>query len=610
MSSSLAAPPTDRELVTALRSFPIDVLPVGLLRELAARGPAAEQELLRPLQASIEDAGQGVGCLRAESFFCFGLLMAHPGVHLLPTLEGLLRLSADDRKKLLGELAKDGTSAMLVGMARDGGLEETLAWIDRMIDDHSIDVWARATLVSVIPYLVRDAGMDLDSAKDQLITLLARRKSQRKDLLSAFAALELGNLGAVEFNDFVAECFRRGQIDTDLFDAEDWVRDMASPATLAERLEELSPISSDIIEAVEWWYGFPRLSHSLDPWNAVYEPNPASWQDPSARELSDAEIDESMEALRNSHDASFPREAVEQLKRHTAQVADRLIAEVRHGLTLAGGPDSRSTNGPFLALTLLIADDTVLPRDLLLSTIDLSPDDRADVFGDTADDALVYALALSLLGDTRPIDERMVDSQYSQLSRDTLASFYPFSARLGFLSRDEAIERLLSLKQVLHDKPELGGSAGIFEALCLMSPESHRADLLRELDEGTTGWVINKPALREALEEPSVGKTYVSEDMAGYCSVMAMIENSVMFDRELLHPPRNEPARAAPMNPAPMNPESMNPESMKSESMMPVYTQQDFGGSTTIRNNTKGPRRNDPCPCGSGKKYKKCCARK
>ena len=27
-----------------------------------------------------------------------------------------------------------------------------------------------------------------------------------------------------------------------------------------------------------------------------------------------------------------------------------------------------------------------------------------------------------------------------------------------------------------------------------------------------------------------------------------------------------------------------------------------------IKSDTK-PRRNDPCPCGSGKKYKQCCAR-
>ena len=51
MSSAATVPRSDRELVNALRAFPNDVLPVGLLRELAARGTSAEDELLRPLRS-------------------------------------------------------------------------------------------------------------------------------------------------------------------------------------------------------------------------------------------------------------------------------------------------------------------------------------------------------------------------------------------------------------------------------------------------------------------------------------------------------------------------------------------------------------------------------
>ena len=29
----------------------------------------------------------------------------------------------------------------------------------------------------------------------------------------------------------------------------------------------------------------------------------------------------------------------------------------------------------------------------------------------------------------------------------------------------------------------------------------------------------------------------------------------------------------------------------------------------TIKNQSGAPGRNEPCPCGSGKKYKKCCAK-
>ena len=36
-----------------------------------------------------------------------------------------------------------GTISMLVAIAKDDAVEETLAWIDQMIQDDSIDAWSR-----------------------------------------------------------------------------------------------------------------------------------------------------------------------------------------------------------------------------------------------------------------------------------------------------------------------------------------------------------------------------------------------------------------------------------------------------------------------------------
>ena len=38
-----------------------------------------------------------------------------------------------------------------------------------------------------------------------------------------------------------------------------------------------------------------------------------------------------------------------------------------------------------------------------------------------------------------------------------------------------------------------------------------------------------------------------------------------------------------------------------------VYTGQQERGGQTVKYEKPKPGRNDPCPCGSGKKYKKCC---
>ncbi len=38
-----------------------------------------------------------------------------------------------------------------------------------------------------------------------------------------------------------------------------------------------------------------------------------------------------------------------------------------------------------------------------------------------------------------------------------------------------------------------------------------------------------------------------------------------------------------------------------------VYAGSANGPGKTVRHEKPKPGRNDPCPCGSGKKYKKCC---
>ena len=48
-------------------------------------------------------------------------------------------------------------------------------------------------------------------------------------------------------------------------------------------------------------------------------------------------------------------------------------------------------------------------------------------------------------------------------------------------------------------------------------------------------------------------------------------------------------------------------EFMKEKSGQWLYTRAVRSGPAPLKNDTPKPGRNDPCPCGSGKKYKHCC---
>lgn len=56
--------------------------------------------------------------------------------------------------------------------------------------------------------------------------------------------------------------------------------------------------------------------------------------------------------------------------------------------------------------------------------------------------------------------------------------------------------------------------------------------------------------------------------------------------------------------------EASVPESERAASMLAqLEADMDGGGRSSEKNTAAKVGRNDPCPCGSGKKYKRCCGR-
>jgi hypothetical protein len=214
-----------------------------------------------------------------------------------------------------------------------------------------------------------------------------------------------------------------------------------------------------------------------------------------------------------------------------------------------------------------------------------------DLFGDAMDNAITVALSLSLQGDTAPIDARIVDPERSEMDRSVLAMFYPLSSWRGHLTREDAIERLFRFWQLtLSDKhgPSAIVADSLLEALCMMSAQQHRDTLLHAIDQGNGSLRFSPQQLREMLEAPNKGVEQVLAFVKETDDPMKLIKASVMFDSTSVQPERRSPIDVAPPQ--------------LSRGALPV--------TTTVRNTKSSPRRNDACPCGSGKKYKKCCLRK
>ncbi|MEM7312968.1 MAG: SEC-C metal-binding domain-containing protein [Planctomycetota bacterium] len=586
-------PLTTCELIDSLRQYPDGVLPAGVLRELIQRGPSIREPLLRRLDEIAESAGSGIGSVPGEAFFCFGLLLACPSKEQLPTLERLLRLDWDHFDEIGGDLTYDIPNLLLAEIARRDGGDMVMQWVARIIADESMHENARSFLLPSLPYMVHNGSLQRQEAIDYLTTLLRKRENCNYDQLSTYALIELSNLEAGEQDGLVRACFDRKQIDDSIFAPADWERESACFATPDSPSASPRPLELDFLERIKWWHGFPEICESLDPFGPA-EPNPNRHVSSFTKApLSAADIDGYLRALSSSNDENFPGEAVRKLVAAMDQVQEHLIEELRQGLLRAGGPEARSNNSAFLAFVLLVAQTRRIPQDILLGFIDLSDESRFDLLGDSVGLLLVIALATSLQGNAAPIVERILDPERDELDRSLLTMFFPCSARLGNLTRTEAIDAMIALhKKLLLEPacPELVSSS-MLECLCIMSPQSHRDSLLQSIEQVQGGMHFDQRQLRELLDDPQRGEEHVEKIYRETRDYMGQIQSSVMFDEEALgKKPVVRPTKLA------------QPQLIAEP--MPLDT------NITIRNTTATPGRNDACSCGSGRKYKKCCMRK
>lgn len=386
------------------------------------------------------------------------------------------------------------------------------------------------------------------------------------------------------------DCFSRNQLDDSLFGNHDWIDENLESQSVEERLSKVRVRDFNMIERLKTWSSFEMISHRFDPRDGINEPNSERLSVHDQRSLTETEINQHLESLRASHDDLFPRDAVEALQRHAKQVKEQLLAEVHAGMERGGTESARVNNAPFLAMAILISQDVSIPAQLLLDILDLPNDQKMDLFGDALQSAVVFALAQNLQGDTSPIDQRIADPKLTDVERAGFVDFYLWSAWNNFLLRAEAIEKIISLIQ---SKPQRAIllSVNLIEALCLLSACEQRDLVDQWFAAGNEGQRFHSTEQALAmLDNPQRGTQFMDEEAYEYRSAMKIIERSTMFKKQALYPERTD-----------KTPDSSN---QYGTTATRVTAQE------TIRHSAAKPERNSACPCGSGKKYKKCCLRK
>ncbi len=217
------------------------------------------------------------------------------------------------------------------------------------------------------------------------------------------------------------------------------------------------------------------------------------------------------------------------------------------------------------------------------------------------------ALLATLANDNLPaIDAHIANREFDAYSRSAAARSYVYLVRDGVLTRAEAVNRLRTYLRAEFDKPAGEFASWLLFTLCELYPLEALEDIREAYARGIIDEYIIPPSNVEKAMEGGEAKFQERQAELG----PTHLDDTVELLREFPYfQPRQEQPKVGPGR-------TLDPATSKVSRTDDDYQLANVDArasfptsSSTVRDESPRIGRNDACPCGSGKKYKKCCLR-
>lgn len=290
----------------------------------------------------------------------------------------------------------------------------------------------------------------------------------------------------------------------------------------------------------------------------------------------------------------LPVEAIEAAQQLGPQIVPGLVQLIRDATQSAVDEGEPKSNGHFLALFLLISLRAKEAWPDILEALKLPGEAPFRLYGDAINEVIPQAIPVLAPDRIDEIVSAIRDINVNESVRWALISGLAYCVVEGLRSREEIVGVLCSLlkESIAEKSPEnVLALALTLHDLC---PREAREDLERAFDEDLLyEGEISREEILDAIE---LGEEQALENLTReYQPIVDVVETLgswAAFQSDWMQPPFTaveEPHAAAPPLAEPPLAEPPLPHPVR-------HTEPHVG-------------RNDPCPCGSGKKFKKCCAR-
>lgn len=327
-----------------------------------------------------------------------------------------------------------------------------------------------------------------------------------------------------------------------------------------------------------------------------------------AAALDDAEagrldIEEIIADLTAEYDGTLPEPALRAAQHRREEITPRLIEVIRSATAAVRAGEAPEDNGPLFAVYLLAEFGAKEALPAILNAVSLPEKGADELFGESLCED--FARVFATLADPDVIDGVIADLAIDEYVRWEMIECYRFWVRDGAVSREEAVQRLRGhLRTVIERGDDKIAGPLVYEVMWYASPES--LDEIREAyrrDLPDPGLVSLKRA-EEIIAKGDAG----FEEWLAECPLTEIEDTVAELEGWYAFSGRYDPVSSTVEDE--WDEENAGDWDDKVTRNMDEWKDEpDRQPSITIRNEQPRIGRNEPCPCGSGKKYKKCCGR-
>jgi hypothetical protein len=299
----------------------------------------------------------------------------------------------------------------------------------------------------------------------------------------------------------------------------------------------------------------------------------------------------------------FPKSAILTIRAHRDLFIPKLLQIIRQAVDGVSRGEKAEDFDPLMAFCLLAEFEERQLHPLLMEILRLPGEAPMDLLGGAVHELLPGILAYYCVGDLNIVEELAIDLQVNKWVRGAAMSAFKYLVRDDVVSSNTAVpylERVFEfyVTRSAADDATKTDSMLLAFAICEL---------------GNLAATKTLPAIRDAFERDLVDQMvvdlpFVEDQMANaeqtleetfsHCRLTGLpdVVKELSWWACFGDSPQNQRLSTRKSQPERMI-QRVQSEFPKKPNVTPV---------STIRS---GPKvgRNDPCPCGSGKKYKKCC---